>query len=341
MDSYKRLRKIQKDIVEHLEYKNDYFFNYINCEEVIEYSNKLAKKYFTNTVNKSLEIANWVIDLYRIYLVLAPVLQRKTHNFKIDWTRGHFLSWIRANANKRVNRHYCKVYEYERERNIEKLQARMRNNFNIKDTKFIEFVSKYLEKAYNRQGVVGNLANLIFDPILVNEGFGFGLRYQNKFIRLEKSKFEDCIDLDKNSVDILDYKVRRIINKNNAKTTLLITLNEKTINSVKAQIKAIVNSEHTTRRKILLLNNFVNSFVEKHKYAKDIYNDILEIERYFKSKIKSIAAQDKSVKLISFVKKYKDKKISKMLFKKPNFFWDANSVDEDKYLYYFSPYRED
>jgi hypothetical protein len=333
--TYYQMRRAQASIVQQIFFQTEELSKYLNKDYVKIYAKYLTDFYFYKT--KNIEIYNLVLDLYKLFLVIAPILQKLKNNFKLDWNRAIFLSWLRSNLNKKVNKKYVKVEKKERRIDPDRL---VRNFFElgIEDSLLIEFAMDCFKKNYNLQTARGRLANCIFDPIMfLGEG---GFRRANEIIRLEKKKFDGCIDIDKGDVIIWDYKIRRVTNNN--KTTLKIEINPENIKYFKERVKQILRSKQAINRKIFLLEAEVESFTNKHRYTKDAWDQFLDLKHWLFRKTKKLSAADKSVKIaVNALKKYESKKCDKMFFRKPNFFWNTQDVEEKIYKYYFSPYREE
>lgn len=343
--TYRSLRILQRKIVQQID-NFSFLYQLLEKKEVDSFAQKLTEKFFPKSLQKNLEIANIVVDLYKAFLVLAPILQKIPYSYKLDWSRGHLLSFFRATMNKRVNRKYVSVYTKERTRDTDKLRLKL-NQLGITEYKFADFLCELFVKNYDLPFLRGKLANCIFDPIMFyNEFEGYGVRIGNKFVRLEKRKYPGAINIEEQPIEILDYKIQRTSKKIQTgkkvdlKTTLEITLSENENKRIKEKIKRITESENSVAKKIILLDHVCNDFIQTHKYAKDIFYQLVEIDRYLQKKAKRIAAQDKRVKLISLTGKYNKHKSTRLLFKKPNFFWNDKDVAENVYINYFSPYRE-
>ena len=92
--------------------------------------------------------------------------------------------------------------------------------------------------------------------------------------------------------------------------------------------------------KMIVLNKIGEGFIETHKYAKDSFAQIKDLNRWFKKRVKKLAGTERKIKEIDLVRIYKEKAISKLLVVKSDFFWDVRQVEEQVYVNYFSPYRE-
>jgi hypothetical protein len=332
--AYYQLRRAQASIVQQNFFESEELFRYLNKDYVKIYAKYLTDFYFHKT--KNLEIYNLVLDLYRLFLVVGPILQKLKNNFKLDWNRAIFLSWLRASLNKKVNKKFLRVERLKRRIDPSKL---VENFFKmgIEDSLLVEFALNCYKKNYNLETLRGRLANCIFDPIMfVGKG---GFRRANEFIELEKKKFPEAIDIDKKEVVVWDYKVKRIVN--NTKTTLKIEISDQEIKNFKQEIKLILNSKLNFKKKIFLLETKIESFVDKHRYTKDAWDQMIDLKHWLFRRTKKLAAQEKSIKLVvNILKKWEDKKCDKMIFRKPNFFWNFSDIEEKIYKYYFSPYRE-
>ena len=336
--SYINVRKIQSVIVRYNFYEGSFLYDNLNTKSVQEYAEHLAHFYFHKS--KNLEIWKNVIELYKAFLIIAPVLQKIKYSYKLDWTRGHFLSQLRMNLSKKVNRKYVRVTKKERILDVAHLRNKLLR-LGIKDINFMRNLIELYRTNYGNDEIQrGKLACGIFDPVIFyGESDGFEIRRANEFIKMEKAKFPGAIDIDKEEITVWDYRIKRRTEK--GKTTLDIKISQDYIRQKKEELKRIIKSKNTPQRKILLIYYKIQEIIETHKYTKDAFDDLLDLQYWLKNRVSGLAATDKrAIEVVKFVKDWDKKLTTKMLFKKPNFFWNPNEVEEKTYRYFFSPYRE-
>lgn len=336
---YINLRKKQAKIVQYQIFDNGILFNYLQQKEFENFARLLADKYFHKS--KDLIIFENVLELYNFYLVIAPILQRIVYSFKLDWNRSHFLSLLRKNLAFNVNRKFLRVRQLERQVDPEILELNLRE-LGIKDKPFIDVAKDLFLRNYNTIGVRGKLANCIFDPIMfLFKRDEFEIRRGNELLKLEKRPFKNSIDIDLESVCFWDYEIKRQKDKKARKGYLEIKIRPEVIRDFKENMKNIIKSDVTVARKIVLLNQRCDAFIENHKYTKDAFDQINELKNWLNRRVKGIAGTDKRVKpAVDLTKRYIEKKDTKLRFKKPNFFWNYREYDQKQYINFFSPYRE-
>ncbi len=336
---YINLRKIQAKLVQANYFGNNDLFQYLEKPVFLNTAEKLTEKYFHKS--KDLMIFQNILELYPLYLTLAVLLQKLPYSFKLDWNRSHFLSMLRTNLSFRNNRKFVAVRTVTRNIEPERIELNLRE-MGVKDSPFLEVAKNLFIRNYNTFGVRGKLANCIFDPVnFLFERNGFEIRRANEFLKLEKKSFEGAIDIDLNSFEVWDYQIKRTRNKRNGKGFLEIKIRPGTIKNFKENALNIIKSNTTPQRKIILLNNLCNSFVENHKYTKDAFEQINDLKNWLNRRTSGIAATDKRVKqAVDLTKLYIEKRDVKLRFKKPNFFWNYQEYSEKSYMTFFSPYRE-
>ncbi|WP_022671385.1 hypothetical protein [Hippea alviniae] len=334
---YIALRRAQAKIVGYTTYPPGFLCEFYNRDTFVKYAEKLTYKFFPKA--KDLQIRENIINLYRAFLVLAPILQKTPYTYKLDWTRGHFLSYLRFLTSNRIGRKYVRVRVIEREPDLDKLQINL-NVLGIKDGKFIEILTGLFLQSYGLNALRGSLVNRIFDPVMfLNDRDGFELRRSNEFIKLEKKPFNGCIDIEKQYVEFWDYKIRRV--KANKGMTLEIKIRDEEIKQFKEKIKGILKSHPSVSSKIALVNREVKAFTEKHRYTKDAYDQMIELHKWLRGRVSKIAATRKEIyQAVEIVKLWKERYYPNTVFRKNNFFWDPKEMTEEDYIYCFSPYRE-
>jgi hypothetical protein len=338
--AYYQLRRAQAHIVQYNIFNTGELLKYIEKEYVKIYAKYLTDFYFHRS--KKLVIYNLVYDLYRLFLVIAPILQKQKNSFKLDWNRAVFLGWLRNNLNKKLNRKFVKIETLQRKIDNEKLLQNFLK-IGINDELFLEFALDCFKKNYALQTLRGRLANCIFDPIIFFSDKGEkGFRRANEIIRLEKKKFHGCVDIDKKEIVVWDYKIKRETNFILKKTTLNIQISNKDIKKFREKIKDILHSKLSPNKKVLVLKKEIESFTDKHRYTKDAFDQMLDLKYWLTRKTKKLSGTDKTFKLTTnIIEKWKDKMSIEIFLRKPNFFWNIQEIKEENYKYFFSPYREE
>lgn len=344
--SYSALRRTQSRIVRIQSFNPGELWDIYNSANVKNYAEHLTQKYFHKS--KELAIYQDIKRLYCVFLTIAPVLQRQKFAFKIDWHRGHLLSWIRRNANGRVKRFYYQFNELKREVNINTLNLNL-VTMGIMDTRFKEELIDLFRYYYSKEGVKGKLANCIFDGIMfLHKGSGYRVRVGNKFYSLEKKPQNNgsWVDLRESYAPIWDYEVRyKSPQKKGEKGKFDIRICQSKLSEFRDSINRIINSSSTPAYKIAICSKRIESFVETAKYAKSALPQVCELRQWLRKKTSMLAGTEKHARQLPdlVVNLWLRNCVKDKFFQnKPNFFWnnDINKPHQHVFDIFFSPYRE-
>lgn len=343
--NYQLLRKTQSRIVRLQEFKRGELWDIYNSSNIQIYADHLAHKYFHKSSN--LEIYQDLRRIYKAYLVLAPVLQRQKYAFKIDWHRGHLLSWARRSVNGRVKRFFYINEEMERELKVDIFNHNLLS-MGIKDVPFLEELLDLYRCYYNSSGVKGQLVNCIFDGVMfLHKGDGYRIRVGNRFYRLEKKPEHSgrWIDLRDSFARIWDYEIKYRAPKQNSSGKLDIRVSQNVIREFRNNIKIILDSNSTPEHKIAICYKRIESFVESAKYAKSALLQLLDLRQWLRQKTSKLAGTERKVKLLPdmIVNLWtRNNSKDKVFLNTPNFFWSSDISRPEKIVYdiFFSPYRE-
>lgn len=330
------MRRAQKKILMRMYFKNGELYDIMNRRAFCRMSERLTEKYFHMS---GPAIYEEMADLYKVYLCLAPLLQKQKNSFKIDWTKGHALSYIRRLFNNRV-KHWYYLYEtLPRRHDPDVFVATLRNN-HITDSTFINYaLEKYL-CFWDADGRKGSLANCIFDPFFFNVK-GSGLRIENTLITTSMTKKQSFVSIYERPLEIMCYKISVL--DRDGKGYVDIRFSEAYLKGIKERLINAVNGKYGLKQKLMIITSVINSLLEDAKYAKDAFEQIHEMQRYFVKHTKKLAAQNSEFRHVcgSIVAEYIQKTV-KFSIRANNFFWDKdhNAVPEKIYMIYYSPYRE-
>jgi hypothetical protein len=303
------------------------------------YAERLARRFFPKT--ESLGVWSEIVSLYKALLVLAPVMQRQRHIFKIDMHRGHVLTMIGRVANKRGRKFHI---SYRKESRVLD-EGRLRRNLeslSVMDTIFIETVLIDLFRTnYAQECARGRLANVLFDWIMFfGKGDGSHIRIGNSFLRLEQEAHDGSVDIREEDALVWDYRIRYLTVDDIGHINIL--LSEDCMKSFRDQIKAILRANASPAYKIILIENAIRGFVDAARFARAALLQILEMKRWLQQKLRRLSGTEKNARILpeKLLKLFQERLARSYYSNKPNFFWDPNRVPEDIFMNFFSPYRE-
>lgn len=304
-----------------------------------EVSNQLLSIY----ANKSDEEKKPLIkNLFLVWLVLAPILDKQRYSFKLDWTKSNFFSWVGFYTNQN-NKYYFaleKTFEVYSSSELEKAFKELK----IVDKKFIKLAIDAYLAFYGSYTVFGKLAKSIFNKVFFalekQEKDSVYLVRNNKLLILSKKQFAESKNIIKEPVKMWDYQIQKLIikDKKSPKREIktMITIAKEPADKFK---EYALKCE--SQRQLYAL---CNSFCESHKYVFDALKRMQELNAFIHDKRKI-----KFTHNISLVKIYLDKsqKIKDLkaqttsTFLPSVFSRDYKEIEESVYLHnLFNPYKE-
>lgn len=305
------------------------------------YADRLATKYFPRCKSEGWAVFDDVRQLYGLYLVLAPVLQREREAFRCDWHRGHLLTWVRRQANSRVAHWWLGISDLPRSIDEDRLRRNL-DVLGIHDHRFYDDVVRDLFLAHYGAGDIARsrLAAQIFDGIIFSVDRPAGLRLGNKFVRLEREQFPGAVDIRDGYAQLWDYQVRHVRVGRTGKIDILIS-NDR-IETFRAAVHATLRARTTPAYRIILLERVIRDFVEHAKYAKSALPQILDLTRWIRQKIKRLSGAESRARALPEMlhSLFETKSCDRSFSNKPNFFWDPSRVPEHVYVTFFNPHRE-
>lgn len=300
---------------------------------------KLAAKYFHRSTNLALYQA--VINLYVLYLIVAPVLQRVPYSSKLDWHAGHVLSWFRRYCAGRPARVHVAVKEVARSYAPDTLLSNL-EALGLHDGEFNALLLDQFRRGYGEPTVQGRLLNTLFDPVLMlSEREGFALRLGNRFFRAEKEPFPGSCDLRKHFLPVGNYRIG--VKGHGGGQHLEIRINEERLHAFRHAIKEVLKGKAEPAFKYRLVREEIRDFVEKTRFARSAEDQVVELKQWLQTKLRSLSGTDRKFKELPdlLVKSWFDRGDHRLYLSRPNFFLDHSSVPEEVFLTFFSPYREE
>lgn len=351
-DDYWQLRRLQASIVKKLGFRHGELLEALQKPAVDTYARKLRRHYFSRS--KDLEIYGNILDLYRIYLLLSPIIQRQPYSMRIDAHRGHALTWMRGYANSKVGRFWYDYWSEPRELDYDRLRTNL-IRAGVTDRPFLDHLEEPFFTSYTRPTWEGDLARLIFDPFMFLQTRERGsalLRIGSVIHRLEKSRFPGAIDLRERPGEFWDYSVQynRVKKETTPGKTLMsgvvdIWISERRINELKTELSEILASKNVPRFKVGKMVAACTGFIEETKYAKSAFDQILGLRRWITEKTKKLKATEKSAGKVGealAAEWCKKQTFSKAWRSQRNFFFvpDTRKPPATVFMQFFNPKRE-
>jgi len=339
--TYYQLRRCQAKIVRLQTFLPGELWDDYRRACVREYAERLAAKFFPVAKKEGLDVYADIVRLYRAALVLAPITQRIPKNYGWDWTPGTLLSWVRRNANRRVGRFNFCAWTEARDTDPDRLRTAL-IRAGIRDTSFLAEAVDLFRENYDLQAARGRLANMIFDPFIFSPRPPDGniIRIGNNFCRLEAAKFAGSTNVTEKACDILSYEIKFSLHGDRG--LLDIRLSQASIKNFRDEVSKILGSGVSPARKVAAVDQVVRDFIDKAKYAKSAYPQIIELQRWLRQKLGRLASSAPAAHLVPrrLWTLWQEKNMGDKTFhRKRNFFWNTNEVPEEIYKNFFSPYR--
>lgn len=337
--AYFLVRRAQASIADYRHFGPGDLCQYLERPAFEVMANRLAEKYFHRSAN--LALYRGVQGLYVPYLVVAPLLQRLTYSAKLDWHAGHILSWFRRYCAGRPARVHVAVKEVPRLFAPEKLLASL-EALGVRDTDFSALLADHCRRGYGEPTARGRLLNTLFDPLLLlHEREGFALRVGNRFFRAEKEAFSGSVDLRKGYLSVGNYRLR--VTAHGSGQHLEIAIADARRKSFRDAVKGILRGNSEPGTKYRLIGNEIRDFVEKTRFARSAGDEVVELKQWLQTKLRSLSGTDRRFKELPdyLVKSWFDRGEHRLFLPRPNFFLDPQSIPEEVYLTFFSPYREE
>ncbi|MGE4266301.1 MAG: hypothetical protein AB7F25_02590 [Deferribacterales bacterium] len=335
-NNYYNLRRSQLKILMRSYFQNGELYEIMNRKTTNEMAVKLADKYFHKA---GPTIYDEVVGMYKVFLCLAPILQKQKNSFKLDWTKGNALSWLRRLFNGRNKKWYCSVSVLPRQHDPE-LFKRVFRNLGISDNAFIEYALERYLCFWGATGRKGSLANCIFDPLFFRTDSG--LRIENCVINVSSAKKDGYSHIFQQPLEIMCYSVTGYELYN--RTHIEVRLSADYLKSIRQRLGIVVEDRTSVEHKLRLINAQINSFIENARYAKDAFEQVREVQQYFSGKTKRLAGVNPEFRHITaaITTQYLERVSNRFTYQRNNFFWDKdhNSIPEKTFMIYFSPYRE-
>jgi hypothetical protein len=336
-NSYALVRRTQLNLVLRNSFRNGELYEIMNRQSFRTMADKLTEKYFHRSGSVIYEEMN---ELFRVYLCLAPFIQKMKNSYLIDWTTRHALSRLRRYFGGNPSFEYYKKVTNNREHNCELLHSKLRQH-GITDSKFLDFVTEKYLCFWGAEGLKGSLGNCIFDPFIFSVK-GQGLRISNVVIEVSKKYTDGYLSISKVPLEVLSYN---LLVSNEKCRYVTVELNQDTLNNFKLAFETILEKTCSDTYKMGLLTSLNAQFLERSRYAKDAFEQVKALRSWAVKHLKSHSARNKDFGAIasSILKDYVQDNAGYFAYKQSNFFWnkDISDIPEKTYLIYFSPYREE
>lgn len=336
--AYNLVRRAQASIASYRHFEQGDLAKYLERDAFGTLAQRLAEYYFSKS--RDLAIFGQVLELYRVLLVMAPILQRLPLSAHFDWHRGHILGWFRRNATGRVQRFYFQDRCVEMGYQPGLLEANL-ETLGIYDGGMVAILLDLYRRHAGGVTLKDRLAHQLFDPILLSGAkSGFELRIASGLYRLEHSNFAHALDLRKESASVLEYVIQSVENRGG--WHLEIQLSEARQAKFREDVKRILHSTAAPMRKVVLVENCIRDFLETAKWARSARLQMDELRHWLGNKLRPLAATLPEANHLParLTTLWFQRVDSRLYVKEPNFFLDPKKIEEKTYIVFFSPFRE-
>jgi len=336
--AYYQLRRSQARIASFLHFRTGSLSRYLKSTSFKLMANRLAEKYFH--LSQGAAMYESIVELYMILLIIAPILQRIPLSMRFDWHTGHVLSVFRADCSRRRNRIFYACREIPREYAPETLSANLQR-LGIHDAIMVKWLHKLYDRHTGGKGLQHTLANQLFDPImLLHVMTGRELRVGNRLHRLEKTEFQECVDIRRSPAAVFDYLVLCVDDAKGRHTD--IKLSDAAISRFKYRVTNILAQSNSPAFKEQLITSAIDDFSMRSRWARSSLEQILGLKSWLAGKLTALSATQADVRRLPdiLVNTFLMQVDTKLYFKAPNFFLNRDSVIEKAYFNIFTPYRE-
>jgi len=296
-----QVRRLQRSLA--LAYRHPNLTKYTDRDSVAAVADQLAQKFFPFAVRRGHVAAGQVRDMYRYWLVSAPISDRVLGYWRPWWTRQVFNSWLRQHVNGKKARHWLGwlPWNWNQELSLES-GARL---FNVLDDNWLSELAEYITQS-SPDTARGQLARQLTGP------FVFSTQAKDLLEQCQEKRsglwwWEDgaivlsnrpwnypglqWFDLREQSVDLLKYRISA------PQGYLEVEMAPDTIQDLKARIRLILDSGASPQHKLNLVNHYVTSWYSVAKYAYQARPQARELESWIWKRVsKQILATQPNLK---------------------------------------------
>lgn len=275
--AYYQLSRLMAKLVRIGEYHGRKMYEVMQRPTVKMIAAQAVEKYFSRGED-TMKVKRDMRLMYQAFLVMAPILQRIPRSLHIDQHRGHVLTWLRMYAGGNAQRRFVATSEVKRVHNPALLTKRL-EKLGVHDRTFTRILVALFRSYYWRDTVAGNLARLLFDPILIDVPRDrHVLRVGNRVYTLHKQGGNKTINLNKSPFVIFDYTIR--YDQAALKNKLTIILSSAAIATFKKKVRGIMSRRADPKYKVGEIEKAIDRFSEKAKWAKDDQKGVIELRNW-------------------------------------------------------------
>ena len=297
------VRRLQRSLA--LAYRHPNLTKYTDRDSVAAVTDQLANKFFPLAVRRGHMAADQVRDMYRYWLVAAPVSDKVMGYWRPWWTRQVFNSWLRQHINNKNKPRYWLgwlPWNWNQELSTEP-GARL---FNVFDDNWLAELAEYITQS-SPDTARGQLARQLTGPFVWAQeakelletcrGFRSGLWWwEDGAIVLSNQPWEypgmEWYNLYEQSVDLLKYRL-----STSPDGYLNVEMTPQTIQDLKFRIRRILDSSANPEHKLHLVNRYVTSWYSVAKYAYQARPQARELESWIWKRVsKQILATQPNLK---------------------------------------------
>lgn len=336
--AYHLVRRAQAKIASYQHFGDGDLEQYLERDAFCALAKRLANHYFHRSRN--LAIYEQVRDLYHVLLIMAPIIQKLPLSYRLDWHRGHLMSFFRIHASAKIGRFHISIREIERRYQPDKLASNL-EALGIHDVGMVELLMDLYRRHCGGTALKDKLAYQLFDPImLVSEKQGYELRVANRLYRFEKQPFEGSKDLRRTSMTILDFSIKSVEHRGGRH--LEISISNECITDFRNKVDRVLESAGSPAYKVVLIEGAIRDLIERIRSARSSKQQILELKHWLSQKLRRLTATYKHARQLPelLVNLWLQRCDYRLHLKSPNFFMDPLCIEEKTYINFFSPYRE-
>jgi len=273
---FANLVRIQQGLTKLCCLKNDKLIQKLNDKNTYIFAQQLAEKYFSKT--KNIDMLVEITDLYRYWIVLAPITNKLRQNTRIEHNDNYVLSWIRRNANKNVRRYYLSEKIHQRDIDSAKIIISL-EKLGVEIGTYTEQLLEIYENFYINETVMGKMVRRMFDALQFSSDYAEGMKYyKNRQIQLQNNAAPGYTDIRNGYTNFLGCYNLGYQEKTAPGTYYMtIELSQEEITLFKAKIRKIIDSDSNEHKKISELKRLINGSICNWRYAVSGHKQITEI----------------------------------------------------------------
>ena len=266
------VRRMQRKLA--LAYRHPDLSSYSDRDSVARVADQLAQHFFPLAVRRGHSAAQAVRDMYKYWLVAAPVSDKVHGYWRPWWTRQVLVTWLRQHVNGRKARHWLGWLPWNWDQPLS-VESGARE-FRVFDDDWLTELAEFVSQSHP-DTLRGQLARQLVGPYVWAAQAKVLLQHcrsrrsglwwwEDGAMVLSNRPWDDYpgmqwFDLRQQSVDLLRYRISA------PDGYLRIEMQPQSIEDLKARIRRILDSGASPEHKLNLVNRYVTSWYAVAKYA--------------------------------------------------------------------------